>query len=60
MTLYTVGMRMTQLGTDSKPQLIIFYSRKLVQAELNYNIHNKELLTIVIAFKIWRIYLEGA
>ena len=57
---YTIGMRMTQPGTDGKPQSIIFHSRKLVQAELNYNIHNKELLAIVIAFKTWRIYLEGA
>ena len=42
---------MTQPGIDRKPQPIIFHSRKLVQAELNYNIHNKELLAIVIAFK---------
>ena len=57
---YAVGMRMTQPGTDGKPQPITFHSRKLVQAELNYNIHNKELLAIVIAFKTWRTYLEGA
>ena len=57
---YTVDIRMTQPGTDGKPWLIAFHSRKLVQVELNYNIHNKELLAIVIAFKIWRIYLEGA
>ena len=57
---YTVGMRMTQLGTDGRPWLITFHSRKLVQAELNYNIHDKELLAIVIAFKTWRTYLEGA
>ena len=28
--------------------------------ELNYDIHDKELLAIVIAFKEWRYYLEGA
>jgi hypothetical protein len=32
----------------------------LIQAELNYNIHDKELLAIVVAFKVWRVYLEGA
>jgi hypothetical protein len=32
----------------------------LIQAELNYNIHNKELLAIVVVFKVWRVYLEGA
>jgi hypothetical protein len=56
---YVIRMRLTQLGDDGKPYLIIFYSRKLIQAELNYNIHNKELLAIVVAFKVWRIYLEG-
>ena len=29
-------------------------------AEQNYNIHDKELLAIVDAFKHWRHYLEGA
>ena len=27
---------------------------------MNYDIHDKELLAIVIAFKTWRVYLEGA
>ena len=30
---------------------ITFYSRKLSPAELNYNIHNKELLAVVDTFK---------
>jgi len=28
-------------------------------ADLNYNIHDKELLTIFEAFNIWQYYLEG-
>jgi hypothetical protein len=52
-------MRLTQPGDNRKPRLIAFYSRKLIQAELNYDIHNKELLAIVVAFKVWRVYLEG-
>jgi hypothetical protein len=28
--------------------------------ELNYDIHDKEMLTIVSSFKEWRKYLEGA
>ena len=31
--------------------LIAFYNRKLTDAELNYEIHNKKLLTIVNSFK---------
>jgi hypothetical protein len=49
---YAIGMRLTQLGDDGKLRLIVFYSRKLIQAELNYDIHNKELLAIVVAFKV--------
>ena len=40
-------------------QPIAFESRKLSVHELNYPIHEKELLAIVYALKIWRIYLEG-
>jgi hypothetical protein len=32
----------------------------MIPAELNYNIHDKELLAIVTALQHWRIYLEGA
>jgi hypothetical protein len=32
----------------------------MIPAELNYNIHDKELLAIVTALQYWRIYLEGA
>jgi hypothetical protein len=49
---YAIRMRLIQLGDNGKPCLIIFYSRKLIQAELNYDIHNKELLAIVVAFKV--------
>jgi hypothetical protein len=45
-------MRLTQPGDDGKLCLIVFYLCKLIQAELNYDIHNKELLAIVVAFKV--------
>ena len=51
---------MTQLGEDGKPRPIIFWSRKMIPVELNYDIYNKELLAIVLAFYVWRAYLEGA
>ena len=38
---------------------IVFHSQKFLSAELNYEIHNKELLAIIDAFKQWRTYLEG-
>jgi len=38
---------------------VAFHSRKLSPAEQNYDIYDKELLAIVVAFMEWRHYLEG-
>ena len=40
-------------------QPVAFYSRKFLSAEMSYEIHDKELLAIVDAFKQWRVYLKG-
>jgi len=45
---------------DKRLHPVAFYSRKLNPAERNYEIHNKELLTILEAFKQWNHYLVGA
>ena len=45
---------------DKELQPIAFFSRKLSPAELNYEIHDKEMLAIVACFKEWRHYFEGA
>ena len=39
---------------------VAFHSRKMDKAEINYEIHDKEMLAIVSAFKECRRYLEGA
>ncbi|CAI7852281.1 unnamed protein product [Closterium sp. NIES-53] len=41
-------------------QPIAYKSRKLHPPERNYSIHNREVLAIVHAFKVWRCYLTGA
>jgi len=38
---------------------VAFDSRKLSPAERNYDIHDKELLAILVAFMEWKHYLEG-
>jgi len=47
---------------DGKNRLhpVAFHSRKFQPVEINYEIHDKELLAIVDAFKHWRRYCEGA
>jgi len=55
---YAIGAVLSQdQGHGDQP--IAFESRKMTPAELNYPIHEKELLAIIHALKIWRIYLEG-
>src|SRR5207244_2231230 len=39
---------------------VAFWSRKMILAERNYETHDAELLAIVMSFKHWRHYLEGA
>jgi len=46
------------IHTDGNIHSIAFHSQTLQAAKLNYNVHNKELLAIVKAFKKWRHYLE--
>ena len=38
---------------------VAFHSRKLNSAEQNYDIHDKELLAILVAFLEWKHYLQG-
>ena len=46
--------------TDNEVHPIAFHSPTFTAPKLNYNVHDKELLTIFKAFKIWRHYLEGS
>ena len=47
----------TYVDGDIHP--IAFHSRTFSSAELNYDVHDKELLAIFEAFQKWRHYLEG-
>ena len=37
----------------------MYYSRKIIPLKLNYNIYDKELLTIVTVLKEQRVFLQG-
>ncbi|GJP48734.1 hypothetical protein CLOM_g8010 [Closterium sp. NIES-68] len=47
-------------GSSDCLQPIAYESRKLNPAKRNYPVHDKDLLAIVHAFKVWRCYLTGA
>ncbi|MBW0583225.1 hypothetical protein O181_122940 [Austropuccinia psidii MF-1] len=53
---YAMGAVLSQIS-DSGKHPIAFDSRMPLQAELNYEIHDKELLGIVWALKRWRAFL---
>jgi hypothetical protein len=55
-----IGARLTQKDQNGQLHTIAYFSRKMTGSELNYDIHDKELLAIVESLKEWRVYLEGA
>ena len=38
---------------------VAYFSKRIVSAECNYKIYNKELLAIIRCFEEWRLELEG-
>ena len=56
---FAIGAILSQ-QCDGGLQPVAFHLRKMNTHKINYEIHNKELLTITSAFKEWRRYLEGA
>ena len=46
--------------TDNEVHPIAVHSCTFTPPELNYDVHDKELLAIFEAFKIWHHYLEGS
>src|SRR5450755_3322308 len=57
---YAIGACIMQIGKDGKLHPVTFYSKKMSPAEMNYDIHDKELLAVITAFQEWKVYLEGA
>jgi hypothetical protein len=56
---FAIGIVLSQV-IDGRVHPIADHSRKMDKAEINYEIHDKEMLTIVSMFKKWRRYLVGA
>ena len=56
---YAIAAVLSQEADDGVHP-IAFHSRTLSAPERNYDTHDKELLAIFEAFRVWRHYLEGA
>lgn len=48
---YAIGATLSQPDEQGRLHPIAYYSRKMSPPERNYDIHDKELLAIVTAFK---------
>jgi len=57
---YALAAILSIMTEDSEIHPVAFHSRMFSAPELNYDVHDKELLAIFEAFKIWRHYLEGS
>lgn len=56
---WAIGFVLCQVGEDGKMHPVAFDGRKLKGAELNYPVHEKELLAIKEALRTWDRYLEN-
>ena len=50
---------LSQIKENGLLHPVAFFSKKLIAAECNYDIYDKELLAIIRCFKKWRPELEG-
>jgi len=57
---YALAAILSIMTKDNEIHPIAFHSRTFSALELNYDVHDKELLAIFEAFKIWQHYLEGS
>jgi len=57
---YALAAILSIVTKDNEIHPVAFHSQTFSAPELNYDVHDKELLAIFEAFKMWRHYLEGS
>ena len=55
---YILTTILSTVNEDNEVHPVAFHSHTFTVVELNYNTHDKELLAIFEAFKIWQHYLK--
>jgi hypothetical protein len=56
---FALGAILSQEVPEGQLHPVAFHSRKFKPAEINYDIHDKEMLAIVVAFKEWEHMLKS-
>jgi len=56
---YALATILSIVNEENEVHPVAFYFCTFTVAELNYDMHDKKLLVIFEAFKIWQHYLEG-
>ena len=56
---YALTTILSIINEENEVYLVAFHSCTFTVAKLSYNMHDKKLLAIFEAFKIWQHYLEG-
>jgi RNase H-like domain found in reverse transcriptase len=57
---YALGTILSLFDDEGVLHPVAFHSWTFTGAELNYDVHDKELLAIFEAFQCWQHYLEGS
>ena len=57
---FAIGAILSQKFKDGKIHPVSFLSKKLSDAEFNYDVFDKEMLAIVYAVEKWRQFLQGS
>ncbi len=55
---YVKGEILSQYNDEKVLHSMIFYSKSMILAEINYHIYDKKLLVIIWCFKHWRLKLK--
>ena len=56
---YATGAILSQEQSDGKWKLVAFLSKTLSETKRNYQIYDKEMLTVMRVLSEWRQYLLG-
>ena len=57
---FAISGILQQPADDGRLHPVGYYSRKLTPAEINYEVHDKELLAVVESFRDMRAWLHGS